>query len=105
MRIQWEQKVRDYRQSGLSLLKWCQQTGVNPNTMRKWVGAFSSRHQQKESDGELKWLPVIINEDSSSVKSTPSELLIEIGKAHVVVKQGFDADLLRDIVRVLVAIC
>jgi len=42
-KLKWEEKVRQQRESGLSITRWCRQNQIHPNTFRYWKDRLSPK--------------------------------------------------------------
>ena len=89
------EQVAEYRQSGLSAEQWCQENELNLYTLRYWISKLNreTREPQEES---CQW--VSLSTESPSLKVT-------IGNATITLQEGFDPELLRQIIQVLKATC
>ena len=89
LRKAWEARVAEFRASGLSVPKWCEQHGLKPNQLRYWLKKFS-REQERP---QVQWLPLDLSE--------PAAIAIRVEKAVIEVQPDFDPELLLRVVRTL----
>ena len=101
-REEWQEKVAEFRASGLSGAAWCAAEGIKPHMLYYWTKQFP---QQTEAPALIQpqWLPVMLS-DQRTEKEVNS-LQVRIGPAVIDVRPGFDGKLLTDVVRVLMAQC
>jgi len=116
----WRDRVADYRASELPVRTWCEKNGVSDNQLRYWLGKIdeespASEGSEPESGSEIEnsaWARVEIVEDRSAVEprngrsvgSVESQVSVRVGVATIDVRSGFDARLLADVLRVVVAV-
>jgi len=99
---EWEIRIAEYRASGLSGAKWCAANNVKPNRLWYWLAKFKAGKDPSFAN-PIQWLPVEVSGQPPVEHS--NALLINVGKASIEVKPGFDQDLLSNIIRTLVALC
>ncbi|WP_027365909.1 IS66 family insertion sequence element accessory protein TnpA [Desulfotruncus alcoholivorax] len=101
IRQQWEARIAEFRNSGLSGTAWCAANGIIPNQLWYWLKKI--RSQENPQTTSTKWLPVELNELGPSGQG--NGLLIKIGLAAIEVQPGFNPALLQDVIRTLAATC
>ena len=95
-------RIAEYRSSGLSVREWCTSNGVDPQRLWYWLRRFADERSNSES---TTWLPVDLSGPRAKGQPEGSGLVVMVGKAGIEVQPGFDPDLLRAVVRVLLAVC
>lgn len=102
VRLDWKQKVNDFRTSGLSMKKWSVQEGVKVYQLQYWC----SKYPIVETDSLPKegWATVNLNNDKHTIIKS-SNLKISIGKCNIEINPGFDSDLLLEVIKVLSEAC
>ena len=97
----WSDRVANYRSSGIGLRNWCSQQQVNMHSMRYWTQKLRHSNQSTaaafSSSAHTQWYAL----DYSTQAVAPTPLQIRVGEASIEVSQGFDPEMLRDVVRVL----
>jgi len=115
----WRDRVADYRASELSVRAWCERNGVTDNQLRYWLARIdeeSPASERSEPEPGVKgsaWARVEIVEEASASESagpesrsaTESQVSVRVGAATIDVRPGFDARLLGEVLRVVVATC
>ena len=117
---EWGRLVEQWKESGLSLPKFCQQRGIKKGTMSGWVYKPSLKRAIEASGfGEVvrdarpaasrpssspAFVPVRLREPASvSLEPAPAsaiEVILGSGR-RVIVPRGFDAQTLRQVLAVL----
>lgn len=92
---EWQERIRDYRDSGLTMRAWCAAREVPFNQLKYWLRKLSTG-TRKQSD--VTWVSVSPPLDFSSPAST---LIVRVGGASIDVHPGFDPSLLGQVVRAL----
>lgn len=92
----WENRMADFRASGLSLVAWCAANDVRYNQMRYRVDKQKALARKPGSFNAPAWIKV-----SDDQRSCEPMLLVKVGGATIEVKKGFDASLLRSVVECL----
>ncbi|HWL13552.1 MAG TPA: IS66 family insertion sequence element accessory protein TnpB [Ureibacillus sp.] len=95
LRKEWEQRIADYKSSGQSQAKWCEDNGISYHQFGYWKKRLKDQHTEKANNS---WIPVIIEEP----KPTRCEsLLIKVGSFSIEVNSGFNSTLLTEVIKVL----
>ncbi len=92
LRKEWELRIAEYRASGLTQTKWCEENDLKIHQFHYWL-----RKIEKPQVSSPKWIPITMDEH---VDDSKDSIQIRIGKASIEVKPGFDPSHLAD-VRVL----
>ena len=95
-RVEWRARLEAYAASGLTQREWCAREGVSLHQLGYWRGQL--REQSKPIAATPGWcaLDVVAEHNSGG-----NGLTVRVGSAGIEVRPGFDAALLRDIVRAL----
>jgi hypothetical protein len=88
----WSERIKRWRASGLSKLSWCEAHGVSYTQMIRWC-------QRIEAQGKLEPVKLIPVFPRVAARSTLTVRLP--GTLSIEVEEGFDAGLLRSVVRAL----
>lgn len=97
LRKEWELRIAEFRASGLTQTKWCEENDLKIHQFHYWL-----RKIEKPPDSSPKWIPITMDEQ---VDDSKDSIQIRIGKAYIEVKPGFDPSHLADVVRTLGPIC
>jgi lambda repressor-like predicted transcriptional regulator len=91
----WRARVRAWEASGLSTAQFARRHGFSASTLRNWA----SRRKRPAAPQFLRLVPKAPTVPPAPATTRP--VVIEVGTARVLVTSGFDAALLRDVVRAL----
>jgi transposase-like protein len=91
----WRAHVRAWEASDLSVVAFARRHGLSASALRYWT----SRRKRPVAPQFLRL--VAKAPTSSPTAAPPPSVVIEVGTARVLVAPGFDAALLRDVVRAL----
>lgn len=98
----WQQQLSNQISSGLSQTQWCEQNNINIHNFRYWKNRLSSKKQKASCESnQTKWALVTSSERVVFDDSKAPSLRIHIGKALIEVSEGFDHNILSDVVTVL----
>ncbi len=103
LRESWKARIADFRASGQTGAAWCAANQIKEHQLWYWVQKFSGKTSSKRSSSTF--IPVEIHDTNHPVHHTDDSLMIQVGQASIEVKPGFDAGLLRDVVKILAALC
>lgn len=103
----WHERVIDFKTSGLTMNRWCEDNGIKLSTLQYWIRKFKDSSTESS---QVNWvavnfddyLPTIITSDSENNKP---EITIRIGKCCINVHPDFDSQLLQDVIKVLNTVC
>ena len=102
-REQWEQRVRKWQRSGMDAASFAAREGVKPERLRWWRWHLGFGPRGKRSSAPPQFVEVVLGgeaEQKAAVREA-SALEVLIGKRRVVVRPGFDAQSLREVLAVL----
>ena len=94
----WEEKVKRWQASGMSMHAWSKKQGISDKTLGNWRRKLQ---RQKEAQERVPsgWQEV---KRTSSVRPIATGIKLEINECiKIELKQGFDPQLLMDVVRVV----
>ena len=95
----WIKKIKDYRTSGLSAAKWCEENDLSINSLRYYIHKFNKEKKQQEFR-QTKWAAVVPASTENTVSETQN-IKIAIGNATIEVFPEFDLNTLETVVRIL----
>jgi putative transposase len=111
---QWAGIIRERIESGKSIRKWCEEHGVQEKTYYYWQrklreAACEMIEQRKAPDMLSKGKPLLPPSGWSLCESTGAgnaleTITIEIGGCHILIRSGFEPELLKNVCRVLKAL-
>jgi len=91
----WEQRLAEHETSGKSITAWCKEHLIRENQFYYWRKKLSKN--QVGDNRPIKWLSL----EAEQAKLSPGPIAVHVGQVTVEIKQGFDPQLLRQIVKVL----
>ena len=95
--MEMQERIADYRASGLTAMQWCERTGCSIGRLKYWITRCNKLAKVSEAGG---WARVDV------VGSRPeTEIAVRVGSATVEIRAGFDSTLLSEVLRVVVATC
>lgn len=102
--INWEERIEDYRSSGLTLDKWCIEKNVSKTTMGYYLYGKKYKTNRKKLKNELpdictSLVPVQIVDCEDT--SNRENISIDVKGASIKVDHSTDMKLLRKIVEAL----
>jgi transposase-like protein len=83
----WRQIVREHAQSGLTVPEFCRKQGHPENQFKYWKQKF------RNDVAGLRFVPAVVKGDEG--------LTLEVGKARIRIRSGFDRALLLQAVQAL----
>lgn len=93
--VQWNQWISDYRNSGLSLAKWCDLNNVPIHSMRYHLYVI---HSSNSNHSNSNLVPVVFTD---TIDQPSSSLNIVIDNASISVDESTDLSLLKKVLEVL----
>src|SRR4051812_17494134 len=102
-REQWEQRIRRWQRSGMEAASFAAREGLKPERLRWWRGQLGMGPRGKSNSAPPPFVEVVLAgeaEQKAAVREA-SALEVLIGKRRVVVRPGFDAQSLREVLAVL----
>lgn len=100
---EWEGRIAQYKASGMTQIEWCQHQEISIHKLKYWL--YKSDRQKHNSDNKPKWVPLAIEDESSSFNDTNETMQIKIGQATIEIKSDFDPTFLANVVKVLNTVC
>ena len=91
----YDDLISDYRASGLSLRKWCDQNRVTESAMKYHM--YKKKTREDDDCQFLELLPITIDEPEPKV----SHITVTVGGADIMVTGDSDLALMKRIVEVL----
>ena len=91
----WNERIQDFRTSGLSQKAWCEEHGLQVGQLGYWLR--KSKTQASSSNG--RWLSL------DTIALPGSGISLRIGSMVLEIERGFDQEVLADVVRSLMAVC
>lgn len=99
IRTQWEQRISEYRASGLSATQWCTRQDLPLSTLRYWITRLN---KDKAQNTETQWISL----DGLLTPEEPQnsmDITIQIGKAIIRLGRSFSDEALHRVMKILQA--
>lgn len=100
----WKERVKEYRQSKLSIREWCHKNELKETTFKYWIYKFN-KSEQKDDTTNTNFAEVllpspninheVINESSSAI------LTLSYGSYSIGIADGFNSVTLAELIKVL----
>ena len=90
--LYWTDQISEYRQSGESLVEWCEKNDVKLHTMKYWLRKQSPVVNEKT---ETAWVSCMVEEPSKEA------ITLKIKNVEIEVMSGFQDELLLKVLRTL----
>lgn len=100
----WRDRIKECRQSGLSVKAWCQQNGLKSSAYYYWVKRFKVSEQQEATDNNTFAEVILLPQSQSNSQNAlplKAELSLSFGNYSISIPNGFDPETLAEIVKVL----
>lgn len=94
----WSSRVETFKASGLTQAQFCKNNGYKVKQFNYWLRKFRELNNGSNNN-EMKWIPVSVEDPRAS------KINIRIGSAVIEVENGFDANLLTEVIKTLGAVC
>lgn len=88
----WNERIKDFRASGLSQKAWCEQEGFNAGQLGYWLRKLQAA---TEAPNHSRWVNI------EAIAPSGSGISLRIGNVVLEVERGFDQKVLADVVRSL----
>jgi hypothetical protein len=102
-REQWEQRIRKWQRSGMDAASFAAREGLTPERLMWWRWHLGFGPRAKRSSRPPQFVEVVLAGVAEEKSAAPegSELEVLVGKRRVLVRPGFDAQSLRQVLAVL----
>lgn len=97
-RTLWQSRIKDYKASGLTAIKWCEENGIPVHILRYQITKFNKEKKRESKD--IQWAAAI-PEKSVVLKSIVMPLKVTIGQSTIEVTPDFDTNTLKAVIRIL----
>ncbi|NMB38124.1 MAG: IS66 family insertion sequence element accessory protein TnpB [Firmicutes bacterium] len=96
----WKERISEYESSGLSIPAWCKEQQIPAHQMRYWLRKFEEPNKSAlKSKKTSRWVEL------DTHKLSGSGVSLRVGSVVLDIQQGFDRQLLVEVVQVLTSIC
>ncbi len=84
----WSKRIIAYQKSGQTMKTWCAEQNLTVHQLKYWL--YKAQRQQNESTSTFRAVTVTLPESEND------PLWIQVGSVRIVVRSGFEPQLLRD---------
>lgn len=95
---EWITRIKECRDSGLSVRKWCELNNICPATYYIWLRKLRTVAIETGIVKAPSFVPVPID---SQTTSSPSNLVISKGDVHIDIPTNTDINLVTNLIKVL----
>lgn len=93
----WDDRIQVFLTSGQSQRAWCLQQGLPEHQLRYWFAKYKTRASKNVSE---HWVAM-----ETSTSSNGSGVSLRIGNTVLEIEQGFNNQVLEDVLHVLMSLC
>jgi hypothetical protein len=98
----WAGRVAEWRQSGKTAEEFAEGRGFEGSTLRLWASRLKTRISEtsEEAPVGVRMARVVRR---AAPETTPSDagVVVEVGRARIIVRRGFDWSVLREVIESL----
>ncbi len=100
---EWEVRVSDFKSSGHKMTHWCATHHVDLKQMKYWTRKFKKVAALAAPAPSKSFVPLTVIEPAAC--TSPSSLVVHVGRASMTLQPGFDPQLLHEVVEALSRSC
>lgn len=100
LRKEWEGRISDFTSSGQSGAAWCAANQINLHQFYYWKKRLMSENQTGSQSPD--WVTFEVGNLS---RDSSDHIRVRVGEVIIEVSQGFDSDLLLNVIQTLRASC
>jgi hypothetical protein len=99
----WAGRVSEWRQSGKAAEEFAEGMGFEASTLRYWASRLKKAKAEPGGNAPNVRLARVVRRERSAtvVGAADAGVVIEVGRARVTVRRGFDASVLREVLDAL----
>ena len=99
----WQKRIKECRQSGLSIQAWCLQNGLKNSAYYYWVKKFKILEQQATGENTFAEVVLLAGNKNSTKETWPvkTELSLSFRDYSIGIPEGFNPMTLEELVKVL----
>lgn len=98
-RIEWEARLQNWEDSGLSKAEWCRNHGYKEHQMYYWIQRIYKPEEKPEQ--KVNFLQVNVSDEIENNNEPVGSVLIHINQMSVEVQPDTDINLLSKVLHVL----
>ena len=94
----WQERICDYRNSGLNAQTWCQQNKLTLSSLHYWINKLNKESLESDSTFNHEFVPIT----QVGISMSPSApIVIRYQNLSIDVFEGFHPDTLRNVLEIL----
>jgi len=101
LHIEWESRLKEFETSNQKLTTWCRQNGISIHQAKYWRRKLQVDEQTASQSPQ--WVAVRMM--GSDMSRQDASLLVKVGPVAIEIQPGYNAELLKDVIRTLNTIC
>ena len=101
--LNWDKLIGEYRTSGKTAEKWCDERGFKVHQLRFQI--YKRNKAEKEISTNLLFLPVEIIPETDKIQETSATILLKVGKIEICISENFNPNLLAEVIKTLQPLC
>ena len=90
--LNWDKLIEEYRTSGKSAEKWCEEQGIKVHQLRFQISKRSKRKKDIETT-KVKFLPLEVIPELDESPENSASISLRIGKIEIIINKNFNANL------------
>lgn len=98
MDTNWIELIQDYKSSGLTAAKWCEEKGFKVHILRYQINKLNK--EKKKASNKTQWASIVPTNLTVN-GSIAKPLKVIIGQSTIEVTPDFDPDTLKAVVKIL----
>jgi len=91
----WTKRIAAYRASGQTMKAWCAEQNLTVHQLKYWLYKAQRQHNPAAASATFRAVAITAPEPETE------PLWVQVGSARIVVRPGFEPQLLRDVVAAL----
>lgn len=94
----WQERICDYRNSGLNAQTWCQQNKLTLSSLHYWINKLNKESLESESTFKHEFVPIT---QMGISMSPPAPIVIRYQNLSIEVSESCHPDTLRNVLEIL----
>lgn len=102
--LKWDKLIEEYRTSGKSAEKWCEEQGFKVHQLRFQISK-RSRMKKDIKSTKVSFLPVEVIPESDECLDYSTSISLKVGKIEICISENFNPNLLAEVIKTLQPLC
>ncbi|GGG20444.1 MULTISPECIES: IS66 family insertion sequence element accessory protein TnpA [Paenibacillus] len=95
---EWVVRIAEYQTSGLTMAAWCQTHSLTKEKLKYWIRKAKPNATSHPLPHSPRFVSLTTTKD---IECSSSSLVVHIGRAKIELREGFNPQLLREVVQAL----